>query len=398
MNKNTLSLYLEINNFNLLFFAGSEDDQNNFRIVHKIITPLIGISDNRVSDLEKILNVIKENVYTIEKKLNYTFKEVILILDNFNPTFLNLSGFKKLNGSQILRENITYIINNLKSFVNKINSEKTILHIFNSKFLLDKKKIENLPIGLFGDFYAHELSFSLIDENNFKNLKYIFNNCNLKIKKIFLKSFLKGAFLSNNNNSTDTFCQININNTNSKIFYFENNSLKFEQDFKFGNDIIIKDISKITSLKAETIKKFLNKTELKQNLSDDDLIEKEFFEDDTFRKIKKKLIYEIALARIKEISDIILFKNVNINYYNKSLEFLFLEINSNNQFNAFTEIYKLIFSTYGSLNLKFLEDFSSDNLLFTANQIVHFGWKKEAIPVARSKKSLIAKLFDALFA
>ena len=195
-------------------------------------------------------------MFTQLKKLNYTFKEVILILDNFNPTFLNLSGFKKLNGSQILRENITYIINNLKSFVNKINSEKTILHIFNSKFLLDKKKIENVPIGLFGDFYAHELSFSLIDENNFKNLKYIFENCNLKIKKIFLKSFLKGAFLSNKNNSTDTFYQININNTNTKIFYFENNSLKFEQDFKFGNDIIIKDISKITSLKAETIKNF----------------------------------------------------------------------------------------------------------------------------------------------
>ena len=96
-----------------------------------------------------------------------------------------------MNGSQILRENITYIINNLKSFVNKINSEKTILHIFNSKFLLDKKKIENVPIGLFGDFYAHELSFSLIDENNFKNLKYIFDNCNLKIKKYFLKASLK---------------------------------------------------------------------------------------------------------------------------------------------------------------------------------------------------------------
>ena len=26
-------------------------------------------------------------------------------------------------------------------------------------FNLDNKKIENLPIGLFGDFYSHELSF-----------------------------------------------------------------------------------------------------------------------------------------------------------------------------------------------------------------------------------------------
>ena len=46
-----------------------------------------------------------------------------------------------------------------------------------------------------------------------------------------------------------------IKTNSSKIFYFENNSLKFEQDFKFGTDIIIKDISKITSLKNDTVKK-----------------------------------------------------------------------------------------------------------------------------------------------
>ena len=49
-----------------------------------------------------------------------------------------------------------------------------IIHIFNSKFNLDNKKIENLPIGLFGDFYSHELSFSLISLNNHKNLISIF--------------------------------------------------------------------------------------------------------------------------------------------------------------------------------------------------------------------------------
>ena len=34
---------------------------------------------------------------------------------------------------------------------------------------------------------------------------------------------------------------------NSQIFYFENDSLKFEQNFNFGSDLIINDISKITS-------------------------------------------------------------------------------------------------------------------------------------------------------
>ena len=94
-----------------------------------------------------------------------------------------MSGFKKLNGSQVLKENITYIINTLKSCLDKNESNKTILHIFNSKFILDKKNIENLPIGLFGDFYSHELSFTLMNTNDYKNLNIIFDKCSLKIKK-----------------------------------------------------------------------------------------------------------------------------------------------------------------------------------------------------------------------
>ena len=56
-----------------------------------------------------------------------------------------------------------------------------------------KKKIENLPIGLFGDFYCHELSFILIHKNDYKNIHNIFDKCSLKIKKILVKNFIKGA-------------------------------------------------------------------------------------------------------------------------------------------------------------------------------------------------------------
>ena len=76
--------------------------------------------------------------------------------------------------------------------------KKTIIHIFNSKFCLDEKKIENLPIGLFGDFYSHELSFVLINKNDYRNLTNIFNKCNLRIKKTFIKNFIKGVSLSEN--------------------------------------------------------------------------------------------------------------------------------------------------------------------------------------------------------
>ena len=84
---------------------------------------------------------------------------MVLILDNYELTFISLSGFKNLNSTQVVRENITYILNSLKSYVDETEVKKTIIHIFNSKFNLDNKKIDNLPIGLFGDFYSHELSF-----------------------------------------------------------------------------------------------------------------------------------------------------------------------------------------------------------------------------------------------
>ena len=88
-----------------------------------------GIINNGISNFEKVFNTIKENIYIIEQKLNYIFKDIVLILDNFDLTFINFTGFKKLNGSQILKENITYILNTLKSCIVKLRQIK-IFFIF----------------------------------------------------------------------------------------------------------------------------------------------------------------------------------------------------------------------------------------------------------------------------
>jgi cell division protein FtsA len=397
MKNSSLKLYLEINNSSFIFLVGESNENENFKIAYKLEIPLQGIENSRITNLEKVTDVIKKNIYIIEQELNHTFKEVVLILENFELTFINLSGFKKLNGSQILRENITYILNNLKSYIDKTESKKTILHIFNSKFYLDNKKVENLPIGLFGDFYSHELSFTLINSNDEKNLKAIFHNCNLKIKKMFIKSFLKGVNISDSFKNKETFFQIKISERNSKIFYFENNSLKFEQNFAFGTDIIINDISKVTSLKTDTVKIILNKIDLRNNISENELIKKELFESDVFRKIKEKLIYNIASARIKEIIELMLTKNVNFLNYNKVSNDVFFEIDTKSQLINLEGIFERIFSMYGNYNLIPIKSLTSENLINIVNNLVHFGWKKEAIPVLQVKKSVFARFFDKIF-
>tara|TARA_B100001057_G_scaffold472437_1_gene535749 strand:- start:1084 stop:2277 length:1194 start_codon:yes stop_codon:yes gene_type:complete len=396
MKNSSLKLYLEISNLNYIFSVGQTDESNNFRIIYKSELTLKIEVNNKISYFEQVSEIIKKNIYVVEQKLNYTFKEIVLILENFELTFINLSGFKKLNGSQILRENITYILNTLKSYVDENNEKKTVLHIFNSKFYLDNKKIENLPIGLFGDFYSHELSFILINKNDQKNLKSIFDKCNLKIGKVLVKSFVEGVNTSNNKNS-DTFFQVKINKNFSKIFYFENNSLKFEQNFKFGTDIISKDISKIISVKKDIVETILDQTKFTRDISEDDLIEENFFNMNEYRKIKKKLIYEIALSRAKEICDLILFKNINFDYYNNYSKNIYLEISDKSHVQAFKEIYETTFSNNRFKNLFFLDNLSSESMLNSAHKLVHFGWKKEAIPIYQYKKSLINRFFDAFF-
>ena len=184
--------YIEINKTELKFIVvNNNKEESKFDIIFNNSVMLKGIANYQIVDYDLIYNLLKENIYKAEQQLNLVFKEVFIVIDNFNFSIINYTGFKKLNGSQLLKENITYILNSLKSKVNETENDKSIVHIFNTRYQLDNKEVENLPIGLFGNFYCHELSFFLINSNDLKNIKSIFNRCNLRVKKIISKNFWK---------------------------------------------------------------------------------------------------------------------------------------------------------------------------------------------------------------
>ena len=373
------------------------DELDNFKILEKQIFPIIGFDNKKINDLEKIYEEIKKKILVIENKINYFFKDLIIILNNFNISFLNLSGFKKLNGTQVTKENITYIINSLKSNIDEFENNKKILHIFNAKYSLDKKKIDNIPIGLFGNLYSHELSFNLMNNNDYKNLKNIFEKCNLKIKKILLDSFVKGSLISEKNQDIETFFYVQMNKNYSKIFYVENDSVKFEQNFKFGTEIIINDIVKITKLKPEIIKKILENYITDKKFLDSPYIEKEYFEDQQYRKIKKELIFNIAEARIKELSEILFIKNINFAGSINCVKVIFLEFINIQEYNFFKDLYSDQFSNRLKLITKFIECPKIDEEVVQAIKIDQFGWKKEAIPITVNKKSYIGRILQKIF-
>ncbi len=396
MHANSPRLFIEINKSDFIFSVCDNFKEQNSKLIIKYKAPIKGISSNQITDPNLVSAVLKENIYIIEKKIGHTFKEATLIIDNFYNVLINCSGFKKLNSSQLQKDNIIHILNSLKSLIDQNENDKKLIHIFNTKFILDKKDLKNLPIGLFGDFYAHELSFFLIKLNDYKNIINIFKRCNIKIHKILSKSFLEGTVIVNENSDLETFFKIKINKNNSQIFFFEKSSLKQLQNFHFGSDLIIKDISKITSIKIEDVKNILNHLKLSNENPEKQFLEKGFFKNKNFRKIKKKLIIDIAKARINEIAQIILFKNINFKNILKNKIKIFLDINCIDDLFSLKDIFEHEFSNGQSLELEFFKNSSYETFITNANRIVQFGWVKEAVPVIQEKKSIISRLFNLL--
>ena len=398
MQTDTPSLFVEINNTNYIFVVGKYNENQKLEILEKLITPSEGVYKNKFTNINEVSDIIKKNVEVIEKKFNFIFKDLILIIDNFDYSCVNISGFKKLDGSQLLKENISYILNSLKLAITENEKQKTILHIFNSKSVLDGTTVENLPIGLFGDFYNHELTFFLIRNNDLKNIKQIFNKINLNVKKIFLKNFSEGVQLINKEKNTETFFKIKLSKDESHISFFENAAFRYSENFNFGTDIIFKDIVKVCSIDKEIIKNFLSdKFSKNKDFDDNEFLEEKYFTKQNYRKIRKKLIVDIASARIDEIANIIFNNNTNIRTFKPENVKIYLIIKDNLIFDNFKDYFKLYFSNKNKYVSHIIDDFDINELIInTANLITH-GWKKEAIPVTQIKNSLITKIFKTLF-
>ena len=387
-------IFIKLSSLNLNFTIFDSEDNNN-RLIYSENVRSEGIKNNTISDFNALLNLIKTNILLLEKKFDLVFKETVLILDIFNNCLVNFSGFKNLNSSQLTKQNITYIINSLRTKINETEKKKVAIHIFNSKYILDGKALENLPIGLFGNFYSHELSFFLIDENDLKNIQNIFKKCNLRIKKIISNDFLEGINLINENANLDNFFKIKLNEDSLQLTFFENSSIQFIQHFDFGTSYILKDISKVTGLSIEIVEEILEKSNFsKENLND--LIEKDYFKDINFRTIKKQLILEIAEARIKEYSDIVLFKNINVKKFLQKQGVIFLQIHDGKT-SCFKNSYESVFSKNNFFKIKTYWHDQFGDFYSVAKNLVQFGWKSEAIPIVRENKSIITRIFEKFF-
>ena len=167
-NLNEPILIIEIKANEIVFTHGYMDDQlifNNYDITILDNINFYGLLRTNSDDLKRI---IINKIESIEKKLDFTFKKLILIFYNDSIVCANVSTKKKLSGSKISKDDISFLINSAKTEI--LSKNKKLCHTFNLNFIIDKKNQSNPPIGLNADNLINHTSFCLIDNSIYEKL------------------------------------------------------------------------------------------------------------------------------------------------------------------------------------------------------------------------------------
>jgi cell division protein FtsA len=398
MKLNEPYLVIDLNDNKIIFFVVSFNEKKNFKVLKKIILKTEGIQNGRVVNIETVSKLLKKTINMIEEDINYFFSNTTVVINPKEVNCLNVSGYKKLNGSQVSSEDIAYILNDIKKIILDSENNYSLVHLFNSNFSLDSDNLENLPIGLFGEFYNQNMTFFLVNKNILKNLRSVFNNCGLNIEKLILKSFAEGIHLLSTNQSHKNFTIFRLGKNRINISLFKNKSYVFTEEFNFGFNLIIKDISKLCSLTIEEVENFMKEIDLKNILenNNESCLEKKYFYNSPYRKIKFQLISDIISARMEELFEICYKKNSNIkNLKNNDKIYINVEVSE-----YYKNVQYIITNSKLTVEECILNNNTEQSLLsgvYGASELIGKGWEKEAVPITLKKKSLISNLFSRLF-
>ena len=103
------NLFIELKNEKYVITVGEYDEEFNLTILENKTFVSKGIKYGKIFDLSENSKSLKSGLSEIEEKVNYVFDNANVIL-NTDFDCINISGFKKLNGNQILSEDISFNI------------------------------------------------------------------------------------------------------------------------------------------------------------------------------------------------------------------------------------------------------------------------------------------------
>ena len=391
-------LIAEISEDKIIYASYQKKDDSNYQILAKKVSKNIGIKKGKITDFNLTKKKISQDLKDLEKKSEKIYKNISLVINEPEMLCINISGFKKLNGSKVEKRDIDYILNEVKSSIQKNQEKNSIIHIINSSFILDNKKQNRIPLGKNGDHLGLHMTFITLAKNKIKSIKSIFNDTGLKIERVINKPLACGIDLMIKEKKIKNFILICFDKETSSVSIYEDLSLVFVKTFPFGTNYIYRDINQLCLIEEEEIKNILRKLNFDDfHNKGNNYIDKNLFTKTQFKKVSINQLKNIILARVHEMSDYLFNQNKNLNYLNRNIikTHIFFEDEYilSNLGNIFQKSLKIDVSKT-QIELMSLNDFSALN---GAAELIYKGWDREAIPLKNKKKSVISSFFELFF-
>ncbi len=286
MNEKSLNVFIDFGSSKIRLGVYNKETKKNVFIFERDCISNFGLKN---FDIKTSNEVIRDLIKTAEKNVDKHIKNVNLMIDTPDMFSIDISIKKISDSNKYSKNDISSLLNEAKSLIQKNYFDKKIIHIIVKKFIFDEEEFFKIPDKEIN--YASliiELKFICFSESIWKNLQDSFNKNYLKIDNIYCSSYLR----SNNYNSLfSDFSKkviLDIGYAKSAITVFQDSRILYFNILPVGGRHITNDISillKINQDDAEKIKKSLNQSEItfenkidnNNQLKDSDLSKKVIF-------------------------------------------------------------------------------------------------------------------------
>ena len=125
------------------------------------------------------------------------------MIDNPDTLSINISVKKNYDNKKILKNQIEYLIQDLKQQVLRNNTDIRIAHIIVKNCFVDNEKFNTLPIGIACKDLIIQVQFICFSKNFIHSLENLFEIHQIKFKKIICTNYAKSLLDTDLNNLSE---------------------------------------------------------------------------------------------------------------------------------------------------------------------------------------------------
>ena len=194
------------------------------------------IENNGINLNENVDLFLEKIILEFEKKNSFFIKNMNIILDHSLFSNINISIKDKIHNGNITKNNIEYLISNLKKLVQENNTELIISNIKINRFILNEKVFYNFHDLPSGDTLCLDVMFESIKKETHNKIKSQLSKLEIDINRfISLQTSMIGTLRKDDNESIIAADEYYEPDENEVLLVSKNNEKKgfFERFFNF---------------------------------------------------------------------------------------------------------------------------------------------------------------------